>query len=70
MDGSSNAIYILMPIVAIICLAILVVLPFLGDRESAERRSGRAHSLGQQAQGQVLGHPAATGSDAIDPGQV
>ncbi len=69
MDGS-NGIYIMMPIVALVFVAILVVLPFAVSKEPTGRRSGRGHSLGHQAQGQVASQSAAAGSDAIGPGDV
>ena len=70
MDGS-DGIFIVLPIVALIALLILVVLPFVGDRESGDSRSGGRQSLGHQAQSQIPGHSAAAdvpGSDEIGPG--
>jgi hypothetical protein len=66
LDGS-DGIYIIMPIVALIGVAILVVLPFVGDKKPVDSGSGGSHGLGHRAQGQVPGHSAATSSDAIGP---
>jgi hypothetical protein len=68
MDGS-NAIYIVLPIVALVTLLVLVGLPYIGDR--AGRPPGAGHSRGHQAQGQISDRSAETGapgSDAIGPG--
>jgi len=67
MDGS-NGIFIVLPIVALITLLILVGLPFVGDRPSGAGRSGGGHTRGPQAHGEITGHPAGPGSDAIGQG--
>ena len=70
MDGSDQ-IFIVLPIVAIIILAILVGLPYLGNRSSRDSHAGSGHSGGHQVQGQIPGHSAradASGGDAIGPG--
>jgi hypothetical protein len=72
MDGS-DAIYIVLPIVAIVILAILVGLPFFANRGEGRSPSGGQPSLGHRAQDQVQvpsrSAPAdASDSDAIGPG--
>lgn len=70
MDGS-NQIFIVLPIVAIVILAILVGLPYWANRGEGRPPAGGKHSLGRQAQDQIPGHSApsdASGSDAIGPG--
>ena len=41
----SNMIYIVMPIVAVLCLAILIGMPYIGARLSRGSRSGAATSV-------------------------
>jgi hypothetical protein len=70
MDGS-NEIFIVLPPVAIVILAILVVLPYWANRGEGRSPSGDRHSLGNQAQDQVQVHSTAadaSDSDAIGPG--
>ena len=72
MDGS-NEIFIVLPIVAIVILAVLVGLPYWANRGEGHSPAGSRHSLGHQAQhqGQVQSHSApaeASDSDAIGPG--
>jgi hypothetical protein len=70
MDGS-NEIFIVLPIVGIVILAILVGLPFWANRGEGRSPADGRHSLGHQAQDQVPGHSApadASRSDAIGPG--
>ena len=67
MDGS-NAIFIVLPIVALVTLLVLVGLPYIGDR--AGRPPGAGHSRGHQAQRQIPDGSAGPGAggDAIGPG--
>jgi hypothetical protein len=72
MDGS-NEIFIVLPIVAVVILAVLVGLPFWANRGEGRGQAGGRHSLGHQAQDQdqIPGHSApadASRSDAIGPG--
>jgi hypothetical protein len=77
MDGS-NAIFIVLPPVAIVILAILVGLPYWANRGEGRSPAGGRRSLGHQAQDQIPGHSApagghsapasASGGDAIGPG--
>jgi hypothetical protein len=77
MDGS-NDIFFVLPPVAIVILAILVVLPYWANRGEGRSPAVGRHSLGHQAQDQIPGHSApddahsapanASGSDAVGPG--
>jgi hypothetical protein len=77
MDGS-NEIFIVLPPVAIVTLAILVALPYWANRGEGRGPAGGRHSLGHQAQDQIPGHSApadghsapanSSGGDAIGPG--
>jgi len=58
MDGS-NLIFIVMPIVMVLALAVLIILPFYGARGSGGSHSGGRHPGGPESQGQVPGRPAA-----------
>ena len=70
MDGS-NAIFIVLPIVALVTLLVLVGLPYIGDRAGRGPGPGAGHSRGRQAHGQIPDRSAGTGAsggDAIGPG--
>ena len=58
MQGS-DLIYIVMPVVVVLALSLLIVLPFVGARDSGDSRSASRGSIGQESRGQIPDHWAA-----------
>lgn len=63
MQGS-DSIYIVMPVVVILCLGVLIALPFLGTRDSGGSRGDTSQPGGRKEQQAMSESPAHQGAAA------